>query len=138
MKRLSLQIENVQSEVSRLLGSVEEFGEKNSLPPDIIFDINLSLDELITNIVSYGFKEGEKSKISIDMELNEDKIDIELIDYGIEFDPTQRTDPDISLPIEERKIGGLGIFFVKQKMDAIHYKRMNDRNVLRLTKLIKK
>jgi len=138
MKKLSIQIENTLSEVNRLILMVEEFGEKNYLPPETIFDISLSLDELVTNIVSYGFKQGEKSKISIEIAITEDEVAIELIDNGIEFDPTKSVDPDITLPIEERKIGGLGIFFVKQKMDDILYERKNNQNVIKLIKKFNK
>ncbi|HPI36527.1 MAG TPA: ATP-binding protein [Ignavibacteriaceae bacterium] len=134
MEKLSIQIENKISEVNRLSLLIEEFGEKNSLPPDVVFDVSLSLDELVTNIVSYGFPDGEKSKIEVNITLNETEILVELIDYGIEFDPTKIPDPDVTLSIDERKIGGLGIFFVRQKMNEIKYARVNNRNVLTLKK----
>ncbi len=134
MEKLSIQIENKISEVNRLSLLIEEFGEKNSLPPDVVFDVSLSLDELVTNIVSYGFPDGEKSKIEVNITLNETEILVELIDYGIEFDPTKIPDADVTLSIDERRIGGLGIFFVRKKMNEIKYARVNNRNVLTLKK----
>lgn len=134
MEKLSIQIENKISEVNRLSLLIEEFGEKNSLSPDVVFDVSLSLDELVTNIVSYGFPDGEKSKIEVNITLNETEILIELIDCGIEFDPTKIPDADVTLSIDERRIGGLGIFFVRKKMNEIKYARVNNRNVLTLKK----
>ncbi len=61
---------------------------------------------------------------------------IEISDNGVEFNPIEKGDVDINIPLQEKQIGGLGLFFVKQKIDKIEYTRVNNKNLLKLTKII--
>ena len=65
-----------------------------------------------------------------------DKLVFTITDSGVPFDPTQQADPDITLSVEERAIGGLGIHLVRQLMDDIRYERKDNKNILTLTKQI--
>jgi serine/threonine-protein kinase RsbW len=104
--------------------------EKQGFCPDRIKDIELALEELLVNIINYAYPGGEGL---IDMTCRPDARDrlvIEIADSGVPFNMLAYGDPDTTAEIEERRIGGLGIFFVKQLMDEVHYRREDDLNIL--------
>lgn len=104
--------------------------EKQGFSPDRIRDIELVLEELFVNIISYAYPEGEGF---IEMTCRSDargRLVFEIADSGVSFNMLAYGDPDTTARIEERQIGGLGIFFVKKLMDEVHYRREDDRNIL--------
>jgi len=106
------------------------YAEKHGFSPDRIKDIELALEELLVNIISYAYPEGEGP---IEMTCRPDarnRLVFEIADSGTPFNMLAYGDPDTNAEIEERRIGGLGIFFVKQFMDEVHYRREDDRNIL--------
>lgn len=115
---------------------LQQFGSENNLSNDVLFDINLSLDELVTNIISYGFEDEDEHLIFISINKFQNSIEMLLEDEGKEFNPLDEETPDLGKPIEEREIGGLGIYFVRKKMNEISYERNNGKNILRLVKNI--
>ena len=135
-KIFSITLKNELSEISTLAEKLQELAETDSLIKHNLFKINLALDEIFTNIVSYGFPEKRESNIKIVFFKENDKLNIRIEDEGIEFNPLLTQKPDTGLSAEERKIGGLGIFFVKESMDNMDYKRKNEKNILTLTKLL--
>lgn len=88
--------------------------------------IRLVVEELVGNIVNYSGSD------YLDVEVNRDKerFTLRFRDKGIPFNPLEKDPPDTTLPMEQRKIGGLGIFLVKKKMDAVEYEYTNGENVL--------
>ena len=122
--------------------------------------VNLALEEIVSNIIFYAYPNkrgqiyvefakkteneiektekdtGDKEKLSnVNCQLST-RLIFTITDSGIPFDPTKHEEVDISLPAEERRIGGLGIHLVRQLMDDIHYRREEDKNVLTLIKKI--
>ena len=104
----------------------------NILPKDAI-QLNLVLDELITNIIEHG---GGCSKcpIEIRIEKTNSQFKIQLSDGGPPFDPTQCKPVDVTLPIGQRKCGGLGILFVRKFSDCCSYERVKGKNIFQFTK----
>jgi anti-sigma regulatory factor (Ser/Thr protein kinase) len=90
-------------------------------------------DELLNNIISYGFSDDEDHQINIDISVTAEQLLVTVADDGVPFNPFDRVGPDISLSIEERDIGGLGVLLVTKLMDQTHYQRQRDRNVVTLT-----
>lgn len=120
------------SAVRSLAQMVEEFGDANRLPEQQIYVINLALDELLTNTVSYGLRGVARPKIEIGLRIDGAVLVLTLVDNGRKFDPTQDTHPDLSSPVEERPIGGLGLHLIKNFADRIEYKYSEGRNRLTL------
>jgi anti-sigma regulatory factor (Ser/Thr protein kinase) len=98
------------------------------------FKLRLSIEEAVENVVRYAY-EGGIGWLEAGTSLNQDTLTltIELRDAGVPFNPLEKEDPDITLPLEEREIGGLGIFLCKQMMDTINYRYENGNNVLTMT-----
>ena len=99
--------------------------------------IDLAIDKLFTNIVSYAYAPGEgKATVRFEFDEATRMASITFIDCGVPYDPLAKPDPDVTLSAEERPIGGLGIFLVKKTMDAMEYRREDDRNMLTIRKKI--
>ena len=100
-----------------------------------ITQIDIALDELFSNICRYAYGD-EVGHVTIYVEENEDAgtVSITLEDEGIPFDPLSHDDPDVTLGIEERQIGGLGIFMVKRTMDQVYYEYSEGKNRLTVEK----
>ena len=129
---VSLKIEPKLDELVRVTAAVAELARLEGWPPALTFGVDLVLDELGVNIVNYG---GEVSEIEICLSSNEKSGTIEITDDGRAFDPASETlDPDLTSPLEERRIGGLGVFFVREIVDDMQYRREQGKNHLALMK----
>ncbi len=125
------------SSIEEMAEDVECFLEGAEVAMNIVFTMNLCLDELFTNIISYGYKGEPNNEIELSMEIVDGVIETIIRDTSPEFDPTtQAPEVDTSSNIEDREIGGLGIFLCKKNMDTFEYKRIGDKNELRLLKKI--
>ncbi|MCE5321320.1 MAG: ATP-binding protein [Bacteroidales bacterium] len=131
-----LLVNNKIDELTRVARFLEELGEKWNLPDPLVFNLNLVMEEALANTILYGFSDDRNHTIEIQCSKSKSLISITIKDDGIEYDPTQKKDPDMSLPAGERPIGGLGIFLIKKIMDSVHYKRIDNINNLILTKNI--
>lgn len=130
----SILLQNDISEISRIAAFVESLGEELAWTPDLVFNLNLVLEEAVTNIIMYAYPKDEHQNIYLSAQTHQDSIVFVLTDTGKEFDPTQAPDADISLDAEDRPIGGLGIFLIRQIMNEVSYQRIEGKNVLTLGK----
>ena len=112
--------------------TLAEWIEMIGLPQELNMPINLALEEAVSNVMLYAYP-GKSGRVLVECDKS-DKLVFTISDGGIPFDPTQQEDPDVTQNAEERPIGGLGIFLVRQIMDDIHYERKDDKNILTLTK----
>lgn len=116
----------VEATIDKLY-AVTEFVETHlaalNCPRKVILQVDIAIDELFTNIVqyAYGSKPGPVT-VRVEFEDTPPTVAITFMDSGIPYDPLQRADPDITLPVEERDAGGLGIFLVKKSMDNVDRK----------------
>ena len=130
----SIILANDLSEISRLYEFIEGLGEDFSLSPDIVFNLNLVLEEAVVNVINYAYPKEEHESIYLSARMHEGSIILVLTDTGKEFDPTAAPEADVTLSADERQIGGLGIFLIRQIMNKVEYQRINGQNVLRLEK----
>ena len=129
---LTLRIKQDHEEIDRMTAAIEDLAEQDGWPPDLLFKVNLALEELGLNIMDYGLESPEQ-EIEIALRADEDSLVIEIMDEGRPFDPlTDAPEPDLSLPIEDRRVGGLGIHLVRTMMDDMQYRREQGRNHLTL------
>lgn len=135
--RISFELKNSLSELDTLCKNLEGFGESLGLSQRTIFKINLALEELVSNIISYGYSDDEEHWIKIAILLEDGVLVVSLEDDGIPFNPTEAKDPDCGCPIEERKIGNLGIHLCKQFVDDLVYERRGHKNIVVLRKNVK-
>jgi anti-sigma regulatory factor (Ser/Thr protein kinase) len=125
-----------------ILGELRDFVESaarhSGLKKDDVFAFKLVVDELCANIIQYGFEGREPGLMSLFFEVEKDTARLTIRDDGTFFSPEQAKSPDLEAGWEERQIGGLGIYFVKELMDNVTYNRMKDNtNQFILEKRIK-
>ena len=112
---------------------VKQFAQKEGFDVDISSELELVAEEVIVNIVNYAYPQ-EEGDVEITLSMNNNILSFCVVDEGAPFDMTLVEDPDITLSIEEKEIGGMGIFFVKHIMDEISYERKENKNILTLAK----
>ena len=110
--------------------------EEVSAHPSLAYTVRLACEEVIVNIISYAYPPGKDGYIRLNVTVNQDELCIEIHDGGIPFNPTEKQKPDITQELEEREMGGLGIFLVVQLMDVVVYRREEGENRLTLKKKI--
>jgi len=110
--------------------------------PDIneefLYDVQLAVDEACTNIMTHGYADLNPGSIILDLEIDPDELTITLTDFGHSFEPSHTPIPDVDAPIEERALGGFGLFFILQSVDAMDYRVTEDGNKMILTKYLRK
>jgi len=135
--RVSLELRNSLSELDTLGQSLQQFGEELGLSNKVLFQICLAMEEIVSNIISYGYTDDAVHWIKIAILHEQGILIIRLEDDGIPFNPLWAQEPDCECPVEERKVGNLGIHLCKKVMDDMIYERCGNKNILTLKKDIK-
>lgn len=130
VKTVSSSLEAIPS----LAEEIEIWGEQHHIDIQTIFQVNLILEELMTNIISYGHQEQHEKKIEVTLQCNENQLIITLLDEAPAFNPLLQPTPSIKADIDERAIGGLGIYFVRSLTDRVDYLYTGKGNQLTLYK----
>jgi len=134
---VSLELRNSLSELDTLCQSLQQFGEALGLSNKALFQICLAMEEVFSNIISYGYTDDAVHWIKIAISHDQGILMIRLEDDGIPFNPLWADEPDCECPVEERKVGNLGIHLCKKVMDDMIYERCGNKNILTLKKDIK-
>ena len=128
---LAATVENLDT----VMGFVEEHLEEYGCPMNTMMQVSLAVEEIYVNIANYAYNP-EVGPATIQVEVHEEPMEvlITFMDKGKPYDPLAKEDPDITLSADDREIGGLGIFMVKQTMDDVHYEYANGSNILKISK----
>lgn len=99
--------------------------------------INIAIDELFSNIAHYAYNPATgPATVQVEVEKNPLAVVVTFIDRGKPYDPLSAREPDLSLDLMQRPVGGLGIFLVRRTMDDVSYEYRDGRNILRIKKHI--
>ncbi len=130
MRECEIVIRNERGEFPRIVDAVDRFAAEHRVPTDVLVDMQIALDEILSNIVSYGYEDGMQHAIRVRIRLIENALEATVEDDGVAFNPLESHMPDLSVPLSERPIGRIGLHFVKNLMHEIAYDRVGDRNRL--------
>ena len=125
-------------DIDRITSFVEEQMMPYEPSMKAMMQINVAIDEIVSNIINHGYM-GRKGKLTISLKVKDDvnAIALRFIDEGVPYNPLNANKPDITLSAEERSIGGLGIYMVKETMDEIKYRYEKGKNILTIYKTYK-
>lgn len=124
---------NIQ-QIPQLAEFVELIGGLAQLDASLVMSLNLALEEAVTNVILYAYPEGSDGLVDIEAVIRKDQLRFVISDSGKPFDPTAAPEADITLGVDDRPIGGLGIFLVRNIMDDVRYERTDGKNILTMTK----
>ena len=127
----------IVDELPEVISFVEETLEGYGCSMKIQTAICIAIEEVFVNVANYAYK-GEIGDVRIDINFDDNTRNVTFLvsDKGIPFNPLDKADPDITLSLEEREIGGLGIFITKKTMDEVRYTFENEENILTIIKKI--
>ena len=134
----TLVLKNDVHEVTRFSSFIKSVTEKLGIETPLARKLRLAVEEAVVNVISYAYPEGTEGDVTIKIMSDGHTLRFQIIDTGVPFDPTKKEKADTTLSIEERQIGGLGIFLVRELMDTINYERVDGKNILTLIKTFKK
>jgi serine/threonine-protein kinase RsbW len=126
--KLTARVENLQ----RLVESVSNCARAQDFDQKKIQEIELAVEEALVNIFNYAYPDAP-GEVEVNCRADHDHFLIEIIDSGIPFDMTLLPDPNLTANVDDREIGGLGIFLIKKMVDEVKYCREAGRNILSLT-----
>lgn len=130
---LDTQLDAQAPDIGELVDRLQVLFDAHSLPPQMFQSFAMAFDEVISNIAAYG---SAHDPIQVRVEVAADEVRAEVSDDGVAFDPLRLPDPDVTSDIDDRAIGGLGVFLVRKIMDAVTYERGDARNCLHFSKRI--
>lgn len=130
-----LHFQPISGRAEEIIEAILDTDEVKGLPGSN-YTIHLVCEELVVNVVNYAYPENDNGYLKVETENDGETLTIRFSDGGVPFNPLDAKTPDITLPLEERGIGGLGIFLTKQMMDSVEYEYKNNENVLTISKKI--
>jgi len=136
MKESVLELPATPEDVMRGVAHLEQFCREQHMPPKAIQGLMLAVEEMASNVVNHAYQRDAQQTFRLTLQHHGDRFVVELRDRGPAFDPLQATAPDLEADPDERDIGGLGIHLVRHSIEDLHYARVGDENVLRMTKLL--
>jgi anti-sigma regulatory factor (Ser/Thr protein kinase)/CRP-like cAMP-binding protein len=135
MERLTLpaKLENLE----KMFAFIREAARRQGFIIEELNKIQLACEEALVNVINYAYPD-KNGDLEITCANKDKELEIEITDSGLAFDPLSLPEPNINAPIEERRIGGLGIYMIRKIMDEVRYKRDADRNILTMVKYLPK
>lgn len=128
----TFKIKNTFAEVEQLCAEVNGLAQNNSFSEQIIFCLNVCLEEMLTNIIKYGYDDKNEHKIEVRLEIANEIITLTIVDDGHEFNPLEAEIPEINTDIKHRQVGGIGIFLTCKMANKVTYTRKDDKNVIKI------
>jgi serine/threonine-protein kinase RsbW len=129
-----IRVRNDFEELGRLNEFLAAFWRSNHLPEDALLDLNLALEETFANVVMHAFEDRAGHEIQVEVGFENQTVRLTVEDEGVPFNPLNAPEVDVTAPLAERAVGGLGIYLVRKLMDRLEYTRDGDRNRLVMEK----
>jgi serine/threonine-protein kinase RsbW len=119
--------------LEKLMRFVSGFAGEHGFSKSKIHDIQLATEEALLNIFQYAYPAERRGEVEVTCEMKSDsELSIRILDTGIPFDILSLSDPDLTCPLPDRKIGGLGCYLIRKVTDDVQYRRQGDTNILSL------
>ena len=127
-EQLTLRVKSAFAEIPTANEAASRWLAARNAPPAADYLANLAIEELVTNCIKHGYDDTGEHIIEITLKLSGNELVLTLSDDGHPFNPLEWPEPDTSLPIEDRPIGGLGIHLLRKMSDRMEYERKGGKN----------
>jgi anti-sigma regulatory factor (Ser/Thr protein kinase) len=124
-KPIEFVLANRPLEIASLQDQLEAYGRQHRIAPRVLHDVQLALEEHLTNVISYAFRNDQEHQINVRIQIRESELAVEVEDDGRAFNP-----------LEQKPIGGLGVYIMRQSLDSLQNRREQDRNRVVMIKRI--
>ena len=114
--------------MGRVVTRVEAFGEEHDLPRSIVNDLNVVLDEALNNVISYAYADTADHPIAVELSFDGTQVTVVVTDDGVPFDPLQSTPSTLDPDVKTRRVGGLGIHFMRSRIPSCGWPRTRLRS----------
>ena len=131
---LTLRIRNSVDAIAPANAAATTWLEANRVPPAATVLASLAIEELVTNCIKYGYSDSNEHLIDVALVVADGQLVMHVTDDGRPFNPLEAPVPDLSLPLEERPIGGLGLHLLRTMSDSMTYERRGNLNCITLVK----
>ena len=131
---MRIQLAEGDDGLARVSARLDTFAERRQLSPDVRRDLHLVIDEIVNNIVRHA--RPRHPQVTIQLGIDAQALEILVVDDGAAFDPTSKADPDTTLGLDDRPVGGLGLYLVRQLMTEVRYRRLRGRNRLTMRRTL--
>lgn len=127
---IHLSAKNDLADVLSLQDTVRDFLGRHAVQAETVFNVCLTVEEILSNTIKYGYADALPHQIAVSLTLAPDEIVLAIEDDARAFDPQSAPEPDLTLPLAQRPIGGLGLHLVRSLSSHMGYERRDDKNVL--------
>lgn len=134
MTRVKATITGPGEDAARVPAMLDELARAHRLHADAVADMQIALDEILSNILENGFADGQAHRVDVTLAVDGDRLTAEVEDDCAAFDPLAVPPPELEAPLKDRRVGGLGVHFVRNLMSEVSYTRVGARNRLVLIK----
>ena len=131
---LEISLVNDVRELARVASEIDKFCAQHKLGDHTGYAVNLSVEEILTNTISYGYDDEQAHRIEIIVFSDDESVMVVIVDDSTAFDLSQTPHTDTESSLDERALGGLGLFLVHQMMDNVQHRYVEGCNVVTLTK----
>jgi anti-sigma regulatory factor (Ser/Thr protein kinase) len=131
-EELCLTIRNEIGDLARASALTREHLARHGFEDAVVFAAELALEEVLSNVIRYAYDNGDRHEIGISIRIAGRHVEIQIVDDGRAFDPVSAPAADVAVPLEQRRIGGLGLHLLRAFVSEMRYERLEDRNVLSL------
>ena len=128
----TFKIENTFTALEQLCVEVNNLAQAGSFSEQIVFCLNVCLEEMLSNIIKYSYNDNDKHEIEVRLEITAEIITLTIIDDGHEFNPLKAETPDINSDIKHRQVGGIGIYLTCKMANKVTYLRKDGKNILKI------
>jgi len=135
-ENMTLEVRNSIAAIAPVSEAAEAWLQQSQPSPEAVFFLLLAIEELVTNCIKYGYDDAAEHTIVIILSVASEMLTMTVTDDGHPFDPLSVPPPNLSLDIQDRPIGGLGIYLLRELADQVAYERRENKNRLTLTKQI--
>ena len=128
--RIEFLTDNTFDAVARGARQLVVFAQTAELTPRKSYQLDLIYEELMTNVVKYSYEDGGTHQIQVILDDNGEQLTFTIIHDGTDFDPWKQEDPDLTVPLEERQEGGIGIMLARKFAHSVSYERKEGKSII--------